>query len=274
MNIPKKAYLIIALLITSNIVLGQEDMNSNFEGVTTEIVLSEYVKESYKLSIGLPFGYDQNKEYQVLYVLDANVTFGMVNDITKLLAFEAKHPSVIVVGVAYKSTNDWMRNRGRDLMPNYSGISGDKSVSKFHQFISLELIPHINKKFKTKQTENILYGHSSGAVYGLYSLFKDPNLFKSYILTSPSVDEDSGFIVDLENKYYSKFKELNANLYTSIGSEEKESFNKIYSQFIESLKKREYINFRLNSDAVLGTHMSSMAQAFINGFHFINGNKF
>jgi hypothetical protein len=190
------------------------------------------------------------------------------------LAFEAKHPSVIVVGVAYKSTNDWMRNRGRDLMPNYSGISGDKSVSKFHQFISLELIPHINKKFKTKQTENILYGHSSGAVYGLYSLFKDPNLFKSYILTSPSVDEDSGFIVDLENKYYSKFKELNANLYTSIGSEEKESFNKIYSQFIESLKKREYINFRLNSDAVLGTHMSSMAQAFINGFHFINGNKF
>ncbi len=245
-----------------------------FEGVSTEMITSNYVNEEYELFIGLPFGYNPNQEYQVLYTLDANVTFGMINDVVKLLSFEQKHPSVIVVGVSYKSFNDWMRKRGRDFMPNYSGISGDEAVSKFHQFISLELIPYINKKFKTKKAENIIYGHSSGAVYGMYSLFKDPGLFKNYILTSPSVDEDSGFIIDLENKYYESSKDLSVNLYTSIGSDEKESFNKVYSQFVESLKKRKYTGLRVSGDTVSGTHMSSMPQAFINGFHFINGNEF
>lgn len=266
-----KGIIIVFLCMNS---INHAQTKSPFQGVSTETITSKYVNEEYKLTIGLPFGYDVNKEYQVLYLLDANVTFGMVNDIVKLLYFEQKHPPVIVVGIAYKSFSDWIRKRGRDFMPNYAGISADKNVSKFHQFISLELVPYINGKFKTKDKENIIYGHSSGAVYGLYSLFKTPELFKNYILTSPSVDEDKGFIIDLEDKYYKTSKELQVNLYTSIGEKEKEGFKKAYSQFTASLKERKYKGLRLLSDSIPGTHMSSMAQAFINGFHFIYGIEF
>lgn len=245
---------------------------TTFENIRTEIFNSKYVGEEYKIVVGLPFGYKEDKEYQVLYVLDANVTFGMVNDIVRLLSFERKTEPVIVVGVSYKNFNQWIRKRGRDFMPNYSNISEDKYVSKFHNFISLELIPHINGKFKTKKTKNIIYGHSSAAVYGMYSLFKNPKLFKNYILTSPSINEDKGFILGLEKEYHNKFKKLNVNLYTSIGSDEKKDFDVAYSQFKDSLNERKYLGLQLKNDRVPGTHMSCMAQAFINGFYFINGN--
>lgn len=272
----KTRITLMVLILGCVTIVNAQNENSNpvFEGIETKILSSKYIGEDYNLIVGLPFGYNQSKAYQVLYVLDANVTFGMVNDISKLLSFEAKHPSVIVVGIAYKSAGDWMRKRGRDFMPNYSGILADKEVNKFHQFISQEVIPYIDENYKTKATENIIYGHSSAAVYGLYSLFTSPDLFKHYILTSPSVDEDTSFTSNLEVKYHSNSKMLDVNLYTCVATEDKASFVTVYSKFIDSLSQRNYEGLNMKNDVVSGTHMSSMSQAFINGFHFINGNKF
>lgn len=243
--------------------------NVTIEGFETMSIYSKSVNEDYNLYIGLPFGYNKGKSYKVLYILDANVTFGMVNDIVKLLSFEKK-PQVIVVGVAYKNFNNWIKKRGRDFMPNYQGVDLDAEVIKFYTFMTTELIPYINKTYNTKPTENTIYGHSSGAVFGLYAMFKNPTLFKNYILTSPSVDEDKDFIKTFENEYFSNNKTLNVNLYTSIGKSEKSSFVTTYNAFVKNLKTRTYKGLNFHEEELEGTHMSTMAPAFIKGFQYVN----
>lgn len=269
----KKTILLIFLLISGLITMAQnQKSNTDFEGVKTEVISSKYVEEDYNLYIGLPFDYNQEKSYQVLYVLDANVTFGMVNDIVKLLSFEQK-PQVIVVGITYNNFNDWIKKRGRDMMPNYQNNDLDTEVNKFYQFISSELIPYINKKYNTKPTENTIYGHSSGAIFGFYSMFKKPKMFKNYILTSPSVNEDKDFIKALENDYFSKTKELDINLYTSVSKNEKREFIKEYNAFVKNLKNRNYKGLNFSEDKLDGTHMSTMAPAFVKGFEYVNNLK-
>lgn len=267
-----KKHILLFLMITSIVKVQSQNTSSKsaYEGVKVEMLASKSVNEEYKIITGFPLAFNPNKEYQVLYVLDADVTFGMVNDIVRLLSFEGKIAPVIVVGIAYPSLREWLQKRGRDYMPNYGKESSDQEVKKFHQFISEELIPHINKTYKVKATENILYGHSSGGLFGLYSLFKDPNLFKNYILTSPSVDEDKEFTFALEKSFASVNNSLEAYVYTSVASKDKVTFIGEYQKFINLVNTRKYKGFHTRNETIVGTHMSSMAQAFINGLYFIN----
>lgn len=241
----------------------------SLEGVVYLSIQSDQLDENYDLYIGLPIGYNQRRKYNVLYVLDANVTFGMVNDIVRLLSFE-QNPQVIVVGIAYKDFNEWMKKRGRDFMPNYGSNVKDTEVSKFYKFLQSELIPYINGSYNTNATENTLYGHSSGAVFGLYAMLTNPSHFKNYILTSPSVDEDKGYMKNLEALYFSNNKSLSVNLYTSIGKSEKSSFMTMYYAFVEVLKSRDYEGLNFLDEKMDGTHMSTMAPAFIKGFQYVN----
>lgn len=244
---------------------AQEDFKTIHEGVMEMKLTSENTGNSYNIKIGLPFGYDRNeKSYPVLYALDGNVTFGMVNDITKLLSFENAKSSVIVVGINYNSFSDWISKRNIDYMPSQESTA---AIDKYLAFISKELIPLINKKFRTQPKENTIYGHSSGGVLGFYSLFKQPEVFKNYILTSPSIDEDGGYTINLEKNIDEKEPSLGVKLYTAIGENEKQSFREVYDSFCIKLKKHKSIeNY---NETIKGTHMSVMAPAFINGFQYI-----
>ena len=265
-----KFLLLIFLFAHQYLNAQTQETNTIFDGIVTYDIRSEYVQEDYKLYIGLPLGFNAEKDYPVLYVLDANVTFGMVNDIVRLISFEGRYPQVIVVGIAYKNFSNWINKRGRDFMPNYQGDSGDIEIKKFYQFLSEELIPFINQNYKTNPAENTLYGHSSGAVFGFYVMLNNPALFKNYILTSPSIDEDKDFIKTLENEYFQGHKFFKNNLYTSIGKSENPEFILKYNEFIQNLKHRAYKGLNYKEDILEGTHMSSMAPAFIKGFQFVN----
>ena len=76
----------------------------------------------------------------------------------------------------------------------------------------------------------------------------------------------------IRKKYFSKDKTLEAIIYMSMGSREKPKFTNEYGKFMSLLNTRKYKGLNVKNDTVIGTHMSCMAQAFINGFHFINGN--
>ena len=188
---------------------------------------SKYVKnEKYIIQVGLPIDYkSSNKSYPVLYVLDGDKSFGMAKEITDWLSWDNEIKNIIVVGISYgRGTNIWWEKRTRDYTqfkdtvyyyyPNAGG--GDNFLS----FIRNELFPVINKNYRTKQDSNAIMGLSFGALLSSYVLFTQPDMFKYYIIISPSLFWNGNSILKTESDYFVKHKELNKTVYMAYGSQD------------------------------------------------------
>lgn len=242
----------------------------DLEGTEKFEIKSIHVNDTFEAWVALPLGYTQSsQQYKTLYVLDANVTFGMIRDMQTLISFEPGNPPLIIVGIAYAGLSEWIGKRSRDYMakamPNLPGSGG---ADKYLTFLENELIPEVEKRYRSSE-ERVIYGHSTAALLGLYSLIKKPDLFKGYILTSPSVDEDDQFTLSQMTKWEPNLN-FKSRVYATVGSLEKESTQKAIGQLNQIMKSKATGNLSYESGQVQGTHMNSMAQAFINGLLFVN----
>ena len=65
------------------------------------IVTSSYVAQEYEIFAALPYGHtDAGRSYPILYVLDANWSFGLITQTIRLLQLGEELPEMIVVGIA------------------------------------------------------------------------------------------------------------------------------------------------------------------------------
>lgn len=231
---------------------------------------SEAVNDDFEIMVGLPFGYAQSAtRYKVLYVLDANVTFGLVSDIQTLMSFEPENPAMIIVGIGYKDFGNWIQKRARDYMPSaVSSAPGSGGADKFLQFLEVQLISHMDKEYRTNESR-LIYGHSTAGLFGLYALFNKPDLFQGYIITSPSVDEDGGYALN-QAKQSSPAPAKPVKVFTSYGSREKSGFQSAYKTYLKVLQQWEGQGIRIKSEVFDASHMSSMAPAFVKGLEFVN----
>jgi hypothetical protein len=212
-------------LIAQNAPLQQNQVH--LENTEQFPIESKYVKnEKYIIQVGLPIGYkSSDKSYPVLYVLDGDKSFGMAKEITDWLSWDNEIKNIIVVGISYgRGTNIWWEKRTRDYTqfkdtvyyyyPNAGG--GDNFLS----FIKNELFPVINKNYRTKQDSNAIMGLSFGALLSSYVLFTQPDMFKYYIIISPSLFWNGNSILKTESDYFVKHKELNKTVYMAYGSQD------------------------------------------------------
>lgn len=121
---------------------------------------------------------DPEKRYPVLYLLDGDAHFYSTIGIIQQLS-QANGNGVIpeMMVVAIENTN-----RIRDLIP-----SGDfNKTNPFVDFLSTELIPHINKNYNTAPFK-LLVGHSLGGLTAIDILTRRTDLFNAYIAIDPSM---------------------------------------------------------------------------------------
>ena len=143
---------------------------------------SSKLGESRKLKIQLPRNYDKNteKKYPIVLVLDADYLFEPVAGNVDYFSYWEDMPESIVVGIMQGDSRyeDCSYDSGT-FMP------GDKGA-EFFEFIGMELIPYIDKKYRTAKF--ILgVGHDFTANFLNYYLFKDPPLLNGYINLSPDL---------------------------------------------------------------------------------------
>jgi uncharacterized protein len=188
-------------------------------------VESKYVTdENYTIQVSLPTGYYRSdKSYPVLYVLDGDKSFGMTKEITDWLIWSKEIRDIIVVGISYgKGTDIWWKKRARDYTqfkdtvyyyyPNAGG------ADNFLRFVKNELFPIVNNSYRTRQDSNAIMGLSFGGLLSTYALFKQPDMFKEYIIISPSLFWNGNSILKTEVDYFSSHKELNKIVYMAYGS--------------------------------------------------------
>jgi uncharacterized protein len=267
---------IVLLLSSSFRVLNAQNVKEKACLDNTEqfIITSKYVKgENYRIQVGLPFGYSAStKSYPVYYFTDGDVAFGMTKEIADLLKMGNEIKDIIIVGIGYgQGLNNWFTKRTRDLTPTRDTIIAKGMISgeadNFLNFIQYELFPLINKNYRTDPDSTSIGGHSFGGLLNAYILFKQPELFKNYIIGSPSLIWDNKFISKLETEYFSKHKELNCNVYIYYASMDGnvEIINPT-NEFITNIQAHNYKGLKLVTRIFEGeTHTSVLSVAISSG---------
>lgn len=235
----------------------------------------------YKLYIAYPECYkdSKDKEYPVLYLLDADYSFAIAKNIAEHLSQRNHLKEIIIVGIAYNGPNKYRINRTRDYTPvnakenvgfseiqyNYSG-----GGPNFLSFMESELIPFIDSEYRTADFR-VLTGHSYGGLFSSWTLMTKPKLFDGYVIVSPSLWYNNKMMFKIEDnldQIHSTTK-----VYLTVGDREVNSrwdMPEDLKRFAKELKNRGIqkleIKFEIGENE---THNSIFPSAMSNGLRFV-----
>jgi uncharacterized protein len=176
---------------------------------------SSQLNEDREYKVYLPDSYKwaQDKHYPVLYLLDGESHFFHAAAAVDFLSGQGEIPEMIVVAIT--STVRIRDFTQTDWSSHWVGGGG---AEKFRSFLSKELIPEIDKTYRT-QDFRVLFGHSAGGQFALYCLTSDPTLFQAYFALSPSLDWDNELPVRSLESYFSSTKSLKTFIYVGRGDD-------------------------------------------------------
>lgn len=183
---------------------------------------SKILNEDREVWVRTPPGYQAGKDaYPVLYQTDAPAQVNEIGSIVDFLVTSNRMPPVIVVGIGNT-------DRNRDLTPERADAkNGDGTVApfptsggadKFLDFIQTELMPEIEKRYRTAHYR-IFSGHSFGGLFAIHALVTRPDMFDAYIAVSPSLQWADGHTLHDAQQFFAAHRELNKSLFFSLGNE-------------------------------------------------------
>lgn len=183
---------------------------------------SKVLNENRAVWVRTPPGYEQSKErYPVLYLTDAPDNVNEIGTVIDFLADNRRMPELIVVGIGNT-------DRRRDLTPHESEVKNpDGTVTrytggaadKFLDFIERELMPEIEKRYRTAPYR-IFVGHSLGGLLAIHTFSTRPDLFNAYIAISPSLHSDTGRTLHEAQQFLAARSELKKTLFLSLANED------------------------------------------------------
>ncbi|WP_298893289.1 alpha/beta hydrolase-fold protein [uncultured Psychroserpens sp.] len=201
---------------------------------------SNIVNEDYVLYVYLPPSYENSSnDFPVLYQLDGDFTVELtIENAESLSSIE----EFIIVGIDYLGNN----KRERDFTPTYQEDFHDSGgADAFYDFLKTELIPYINSNYRVDSNfGNTLKGHSLGGLFATTALLKhnqNPNVFKNYIIESPSLWWDNGLMLSEEQEFSEANTSLDTKIYVSVGELEQVIQKLYFETFKTQLLSRNYL---------------------------------
>jgi len=184
----------------------------------THTFKSAVLNEERSVVVKLPKSYqsEPNKVYPVIYRLDGAGNIPLASTVIERLQNDNRAPEVIIVAI--ENTN-----RLRDLYPTVNkepqGPVGEGGgAAKFLAFFEQELIPLVNKNYRTHDFR-VIAGASAAGVFAIYALQANPELFQAHIAYSPAVWWNYGASAKSTKSFIANTKELNSYVYINIGEE-------------------------------------------------------
>jgi predicted alpha/beta superfamily hydrolase len=186
-------------------------------------IASKVMGEQRTLLISPPANYARGQgRFPVLYMTDGDAHLIHTRGTVDVLARNGLMPDVIIVGVANT-------DRTRDLSPTPSFrvredgtrevISNRSGAGKFLDFFAKELIPYVEKHYRTLPYR-IFSGHSLGGLFALTALATRSELFQAYIAASPALDFENDYPLRTLEAFFKGRQELQRTLFVTMANEE------------------------------------------------------
>lgn len=265
-----KKILIYLIFLTTSL---HAQVDTNLVEIKKYAIQSKILVTERNYWVSLPTNYDSTRRYPVMYVLDADLKFGITNALEKELAENGKIPQHIVVGITHPSRRFDMSFSTTKV--NHSGAKDTTSFSpqntrnghNFLAFLEDELVPEVNLKYATSGF-NILIGHSLGGYFCSYILPIQKS-FQALQIYDPSIWYSEGeAIQEIESKL-SQDKRCTIFV-SSSGNFENQFAN--HHQKIEELNRtlRRFPNIRSEYKTYENEHHNSMyLHSFLDGMSML-----
>lgn len=214
---------------------------------------SEAVKDNFELWIAKPqagFAPVSAEPPKILYVLDANLCFGMPVEMTRLMhKLYGELPPILVVGIAYPTDDGFKQGmlRTRDFTPSTDGRFDEMAATLpqlpqafqveppmggaacFLRFLVDEVMPYVRDRFNFCESDSTLFGSSLGGLFVTYTLLTEPSAFNNFIAASPSLWWDNEMMFDLVAA--SDFEQVQNRFFIAVGELEESPDIPMLAQF-------------------------------------------
>ena len=221
-----------------------------------------------------------------LYVLDPSATFDTVTALTRTLSVLAGggFPEVMVVGVGYPTEDpaEVRRLRFRDLTPTVADMPASLGghleatvvtggAEAFLAALADEVVPFIEGRYDSDPTRRTFVGWSAAGLFGLWAMFRRPEVFRRHLVVSPSIWWDDRVILRLEAAFARRHADLPVDLFLAVGANEETNLAATWPPtsdeqiadtamvtnvrtFADRLESRSYPGLRVDTVVVPGAH--------------------
>ena len=180
---------------------------------------SKILGETRRVLVRTPASYaTSTRAYPVVYLTDGDRQIDHLVAVADFLVREGRMPEAIFVGIVNT-------DRVRDLTPTHVESFGQNfqlptsgGADRFLDFISRELIPHIEKSYRT-MPYRVLAGHSFGGLFAMHTVFTRPQLFNAVIAVTPTLTWDDRYIYRRATEWAKSNRESASTLVFSVGDE-------------------------------------------------------
>lgn len=223
---------------------------------------------AYGLKVALPDDYAADtRAYPVLYVLDG-WHFPLVAYIQDNSRYAGRMPAVISVTI--DQGDDAVNLRARDFTPTHVADEPPSGgADAFLDFLEHELIPYIDRTYRTVPGDRGLLGHSYGGLFAIYALEQRPALFQHIVAASPTMDWDNDLLI---RQAAERLKSLPAPVRLDLSAGDAGDTLTSTSAFAEELRHLHPANLTTRFTAYHGeNHTSVRVVSFPAGLSWVYG---
>lgn len=253
----KKLFLICLLFIPlCGFAQRPEEVSRSYK---VEKIKSQYFTEDRVVKIFLPENFNPAESYPVIYTLDGDFLFDIVTSYVEQMTKGATEsynviPKSIVVGVFHE-------DRGYETKPNFKNSQYLEGPAKLKSFLEEELIPFINKEYKTSGY-NIVIGHSNTAHFAMNLLLQDTNPFAGILAMSLTYGNKDNILIDrLSN-------ESDRAIYIGYGARDHD-FNEFAERLNNEITSGQLSNPNLKVERFNASHLEMPVISLVSGIRYM-----
>ena len=232
-------------------------------------VESEVLDKRLHVLVGLPDDYDASAEtnYPTVYVLDGGELYPLLKSYSRYLFNGGEVPKLMLVAISY-GTSDWQQ--GNDRSHDYTAPTDEREywggAADFQAFLSDELLPFIEANYRSARDQRIIFGHSLGGQFVLYSAQTQPGLFRGHIASNPALHRNLPLFLATrpESPLTPSF------LFVGDGSDDDARFLEPRARWIEHWARQPNLPWVLRTESLDGhNHFSAPPESFRRGIRWM-----
>jgi predicted alpha/beta superfamily hydrolase len=223
---------------------------------------SQAVGRAYHIYVRLPEGYeaDESHRYPVVYLLDGDSTFPMLAPLHLFMHYDDKVPEAILVGIAYGGFQPSINKRDVDFrLVMDDGSEG--GAARFLAMLEGELLPQIDRQFRTDPGRRVLVGQSRGGSAVLQAAWLMPGLFWGHIASNPGREHDTGLLFGMN--LAPPRGPRGGHLIVASGSRDRDYLRGTALQWRDQIASRDDLPWETRfMDIEGGTHAANLGDAY------------
>lgn len=264
----RKLVLLCVLLISVTANASDLEYLQSLRNTSYEVVEAPGIGRSFHVYTMLPDSYteDTDRHYPSIYILDGGTLFPLLGSYHRSLRAADETQEAIIVGISYGADSFADGNyRSTDFTAPSEERDYWGGAEKFRDFLESVLIPRIESQFRADADKRILFGHSLGGQFVLFSAQTRPTLFWGHIASNPALHRNLDYFLETVPRERSS-----SRLYVGTATLDEPRFRVPLSEWIATWTERTPKPWQLHIDELPGfTHSTSQPVAFRQGLAWL-----